>query len=168
MKVVNLFGGPGTGKSTNAAGVFYQLKQRCIRAELITEYAKDKVWEKAYDTLSDQLYVFGKQNHKLFRVKDKVDYAVTDSPLLLSRVYGTHMGSTFKELVLEIFKGYDNINIFLTRHKEYDPVGRMQTFKEACGIDERIKTLLTDYNLPFTEVLANYEAVEVILEILDV
>lgn len=43
--VINLFGGPSAGKSTLAAGVFYNLKCMGINCELITEYPKDKVWE---------------------------------------------------------------------------------------------------------------------------
>lgn len=45
MLVVNLFGVPGAWKSTGAAHVFSQLKMKGINAELITEFAKDKVWE---------------------------------------------------------------------------------------------------------------------------
>jgi hypothetical protein len=38
--VVNLFGGPGTGKSTTASGVFYHLKRDNRNVELVQEYAK--------------------------------------------------------------------------------------------------------------------------------
>ena len=41
--VVNLFGVPGAGKSTGAAYIFSQLKMAGVNAELITEFAKDKV-----------------------------------------------------------------------------------------------------------------------------
>lgn len=41
--VVNLFGVPGAGKSTGAAYIFYRLKINGINAELVTEFAKDKV-----------------------------------------------------------------------------------------------------------------------------
>ena len=41
--VVNLIGGPGSGKSTTAAGLFYNLKKLGINCEMALEYAKDKV-----------------------------------------------------------------------------------------------------------------------------
>ena len=44
--VVNLFGVPGAGKSTGAAHIFSCIKMAGVNAELITEYAKDKVWER--------------------------------------------------------------------------------------------------------------------------
>jgi len=47
MLVVNLFGAPGAGKSTGAAYIFSQLKMAGINAELVTEFAKDKVWEES-------------------------------------------------------------------------------------------------------------------------
>lgn len=84
MKVINLLSGPGAGKSTTAAGLFYQMKLKGINVELITEYAKDMTWEERYNTLSNQLYIFAKQYSRQLRVKNKVDYIVTDSPLLLS------------------------------------------------------------------------------------
>lgn len=43
--IVNLFGVPGAGKSTGAAYIFSRLKMLGINAELVTEFAKDKVWE---------------------------------------------------------------------------------------------------------------------------
>lgn len=43
--IVNLYGGPGTGKSTGAAYIFSKLKMDGIDAEYVTEFAKDKVWE---------------------------------------------------------------------------------------------------------------------------
>ena len=45
MLVVNLFGAPGSGKSTGAAYIFSQLKIAGVNAELVTEFVKDKVWE---------------------------------------------------------------------------------------------------------------------------
>lgn len=43
MLVVNMFGAPGAGKSTGAAYIFSKLKMAGVNAELVTEFAKDKV-----------------------------------------------------------------------------------------------------------------------------
>ena len=67
--VINLYGGPGTGKSTTAAHVFALLKQRDVNAELVREYAKDIVWEGRTHLLSGvfpyQLVIFSKQNKRI-------------------------------------------------------------------------------------------------------
>ena len=87
MIVVNLYGGPGAGKSTGAAYVFSRLKEAGVVAELVTEFAKDLTWDHSRAIL-DQMFVFGTQYHRLARLElDGVQVAVTDSPLLLSVVY---------------------------------------------------------------------------------
>lgn len=159
MKVINLFGGPGTGKSTTAAGLFYLLKINSHESELALEYAKYLVWSKRVNMLDDQNYVFAKQTHRLGILKDQVDYAVTDCPLLLSCIYGSDLSTAFQDYVLETFDSYENINIYLNRVKMFNPNGRMQgTIEEADEIAVQVKELLLDLEIPFTEVNATHNA----------
>lgn len=141
--VVNFYGGPGSGKSTMAARVFSELKERKFNAELVTEFAKDLTWQESMRVLDNQLYVFAKQYHRLWRLRDKVDIIVTDSPLVLSLVYG-NTSDTFKQLVKEEFGKFKNINVFLQRVKEYNPKGRSQTEEEAKLLDGVIKYQMRD------------------------
>jgi len=53
MICVNLFGAPGSGKSTCAAYTFAKLKMLGVNCELVTEFAKDKTWEKNFTVLSN-------------------------------------------------------------------------------------------------------------------
>lgn len=80
---VNFYGGPGTGKSTMAAAVFAELKSRGVNCELVTEYAKKKVWEEAYKVFEYQFYVCAKQAYHMFVVSKHVDIMVTDSPIIM-------------------------------------------------------------------------------------
>ena len=59
MLVVNLYGAPGAGKSTGAAYIFSKLKMAGVKAELVTEFAKDMVWEENNEALHNQMYMFG-------------------------------------------------------------------------------------------------------------
>lgn len=43
MKVINLFGSAGAGKSTTALGVTHQLKINGYKVEYVSEYAKQLV-----------------------------------------------------------------------------------------------------------------------------
>lgn len=133
MIVVNLFGAPGAGKSTGAAYIYAMLKMAGVNAELVTEFAKDKVYEETKEVWNNQQYIFGKQSFRIGRLRGKVDVVVTDSPLLLSAMYNTDdlLGEPFNGVVNEVFSSYDNINFFVQRDKPYNPSGRMQTAEES-------------------------------------
>jgi adenylate kinase family enzyme len=157
--VINLFGGPGAGKSTTAAGVFNRLKTIGLNAELINEYAKDLTWENRQKALQNQVYVFGKQYHRQERCADKVDFIITDSPLLLSSIYANEKVPTvFHDLVKYCFHEYDNRNYFLERVKAYNPVGRNQTEEEAKKIDVRVKTFLDDIGESYQSIIGDESA----------
>ena len=161
MIVVNLFAGPGRGKSTTCAGVFAKLKLAGVNCEMALEYAKDKVWEESNKVLDDQIYVFGKQLHRIFRLKDKVDVVITDSPILLSIIYDKTGNKYFSDLVLNQFNNFDNRNYFIERTTVYNPKGRLQTENEAKEIDKVLLDLLKDCNIEYDSVGKN-EAVDYI------
>lgn len=151
MIVLNFFGAPGAGKSTAAAYVFSQLKMNGINAELVTEYAKDKVWEENQTALKNQAYVFGKQFYRMSRCEDKVDVIVTDSPLPLSIFYNKceRLSETFNNMVMDVFNSYNNINYLVYRNKPYNPVGRYQTEEESNSLFLSISSLLLDRGIEF-------------------
>lgn len=144
--VINLFAGPGCGKSTTAAMLFSKLKLMEINCELVNEYAKSLTWEKATHKLQNQIYVFSKQHHRMWRVKDDVDIIITDSPLLLSCIYGKDWDHYFKNLVFSEHSKYNNINVVLNRVKKYNKTGRNQTLDEAKLIDSQVKNLLLTHS----------------------
>ena len=110
--IVNLFGAPGAGKSTGAAYIFSKIKMAGVNAELVTEFAKDKVWEESKEVFNNQIYIFGKQSFKISRVMNKVDVIITDSPIILSSFYNSD--ETIQEeldaLVMKTFNSYNNMN----------------------------------------------------------
>ena len=85
--VVNLLGGPGVGKSTLTAAIFAKLKDAGVDCEMASEFAKELVWEQRNETFKDELYIFAKQAHRLFRLNGKVDVVITDRPLILTCFY---------------------------------------------------------------------------------
>lgn len=148
-KIINLFAGPGAGKSTTASGIFYLMKSMGINCELILEYAKDLTWEKRTQAISNQVYVFGKQVQRLERVMNQVDYIITDSPILLSLIYNNNEPLSFSQYVVDKFKSYHNINFFIKRDKDYNPAGRNQTLEEAIEIDNVILDILDANYIPY-------------------
>lgn len=160
--VVNMVAGPGTGKSTTAAGVFYELKSAGINAELATEYAKDVVWEGSLNKLGNQVYILGKQYHRLWRLNEQVDVIITDCPLFLGLYYGEKESPAFKNLALELFNSFDNMVYFIGRVKEYNPKGRVQNETKARDIDRVLKDLLVEHKVGYTEVPGDRYAADTI------
>ena len=151
MRVINLYGGPGAGKSTSAAGLFYLMKINGHKVELVTEYAKDLVYSNRLDDMLDQQeYIFDKQNHRLHVLRDKVDYAITDSPLLLSCIYVNHdewpASNEFIDFVVAVNNTYDNVNFFIERPNTYQEYGRKHSLDESVEIDNKIKQGLKEYS----------------------
>ena len=156
LKVINLFAGPGTGKSTNASYIFSKLKEAGINCEYVQEFAKDKTWEENVTALSCQPYVTGKQFWRLARLRGKVDIIVTDSPMILGTLYPTFgCTSDWDKGIHNQFKMFNNINIFLKRNSNvhpYNEKGRSQSEAEAIAIDARTKRMLEDHKYPYYEV----------------
>lgn len=162
--VINLYGGPGTGKSTTAAALFALLKQHGINCELATEYAKDVVWEGRDYLLSDQIYIFAKQNRKLARLYGKVDMIVTDSPLLFSFYYSGN--EHLLALVQQEMARARQMHVMLSRTKPYEGAGRYQTEEEARAIDTGLKEMLDNLKIQYHRVDADSAAAETILSLI--
>lgn len=149
--VINLFGGPGCGKSTMAAGIFHRYKEQNISIELVTEFAKDLTWSQRWKCLDCQPYIFGEQVYRIERLIDKVDYIVTDSPFLLSAIYmKSKYPESFRTAIVDIYNSFDNRNFLLERLKPYHENGRTQNKSAAVAIDEKIEKFLVDNSIPFT------------------
>lgn len=164
---INLFGGPSTGKSTLCAAIFTELKKRGVDCEMALEYVKDLVWEESFKKIENQVYIFGKQQNRLFRLNDKVNIVITDSPLLNSIVYYTGDNPHFKDCVMWEFKKLDSINYYLNRSFEYVNNGRMQTLEEAKIVDDNYKKLLDDNGVDYILLDAGLENVpRIVIDIL--
>lgn len=169
--LVNLYAGPGAGKSCGAAYIFAKLKMFGIDCELVTEYAKDRVWQGDQFVLQHcQLYVTGKQCLKVARLLGKVDVIVTDSPIAIGAMYTDE--KPYQDVCLYEAKKYKNtFNIFVDRRKDYNPNGRNQTEDEARNIDQRILDFLDSNGIEYTRVdgnIAGYDqVVENIIKILN-
>lgn len=169
---INLFAGPGTGKSTVSAGLFYQMKVNGKSVELVQEYAKDLVYDENYNKLGNQLHVLAEQSDRLKRLIGKVNYVVHDSPFIMGLAYLDTDKHTpkpeLKKLALEMFNSYSNLNIFLIRDEGigYQTEGRNQTFKEAKLKDKEIMSLLDELGISYHKILVT-EANELVIDMIE-
>ena len=166
MIVLNFFGVPGVSKSTGAAYTFAKLKMIGINAELISEFAKDKVWEENKTVFENQAYIFGKQSFRQSRCDGKVDVLITDSPLPLSIMYNKdkRLTENFNLSVMDVFNSYDNLNFLITRVKPYNPKGRHQTEAESDALGKDVIDLLESRNIKYINVPGNREGYDFIID----
>ena len=162
--VVNFIGAPGCGKSIISALIFAQLKLKHYVTEYVQEYAKQLVWTKDFDTLNNQYYVTKHQYKLLKQIDGKVNYIVTDGPLIHGLYYNTYNPDNTSDitktthLILDSHHHFRNINIVLTRGDfAYEQEGRLQTKSEARDIDVIMKQLLKTKQINYKEFLANAE-----------
>lgn len=153
-KVINLYGGPGTGKSTLAARLFTEMKGSKLSCELVREYVKDWAWEGKQIGKFDQMYFLAKQFRRESILYNKVDYVITDSPFLMAGFYAEHyLNQTFvTEVALEMRKlaeeeGVVFCDFFLKRYKDYDTKGRYETENQAREIDNKMRSFLEGNNI---------------------
>lgn len=166
--VINLWAGPGAGKSTIAAELFAELKWAGHKAELVTEYAKELHWEGSFDVQKNQTKLLGEQYHRQWRLLNKVDFIVTDSPLLLGLVYAQYhnLMQPVQEAILKHFLQFNNVNFFIRRRKGYAEYGRSQTETEAIDLDRKIENTLRTFNLQFEYIDGDRTAAKRIYNIL--
>ena len=159
--VVNLIAGPCAGKSTVTSGIFYKLKMAGVDCEMALEYAKDRVWEEAFATMDDQIYVFGKQYHRIWRLNGKVQVIITDSPLPLSIYYAKMDSNYFSDFVIEQFNKFNNMTYVIERTPVYNPKGRLHTEEQSKEIDKTLVNILKEHNINYKTVKTT-EAVDII------
>ncbi len=167
--IVNLYAGPGALKSTTSAGVFTLLKLHGVDCELPFEFPKDLIWEENISMLNDQNYVLGNQAHRIWRVKDKVDVVLVDSPILFSIVYRKNeLGKEFIDHVVTLHNQYNNLNIFLKRNLNigYIKNGREQSFTEAVKVDDDVLKVLNAYGTPYLTMNVGFDTINKITKLI--
>lgn len=170
LTVINMFAGPGAGKSTTAAALFAEMKRRHYDVELVSEYIKGVVWEGHANLYTEQDWIFAHQHRMIRRLVGKVKYAIVDSPLLLSTVYAPDdYYPSFNALVAEVFNSYNNINFVLERPStnQYQTEGRFHSAEQARQIDTQATLALLNHNIPYFSIQLTDSMVNGMIEIID-
>ena len=173
-KIINLFAGPGTGKTSIAAGVLYELKKRHISCDAPYEFPKVLAWDDNQSAIKDQLYVLANQHRGIVQSFGKVEYIVMDSPILLSLIYKNYYNGTeypsslytelFDKMVLDIHSQYENLNIVLKRGMGvFNKTERYQDLGQSIELDYMIMDTLDKNKIPYIELEVDENTVNRIL-----
>lgn len=181
-KRIALLGGPSSGKSTLAAALFSTMKEIGINADLVQEYAREHINKYgAPENVLTQFLIYKKQREKEDILPKQVEYIITDSPTILSYVYGLYyydpkskdhrimLADMYYEMMLDGFSRYQYV-FFLEATRPYKLDGtRTQSAQEAKQIGLEIKELLRTHKIPFStlEMPETQKRVTQILEEID-
>lgn len=139
------------------------LKMHGVNSEYVPEVAKDLAWEQTLRVFYDQYWIGAEQHKRLYRLKDKVDVIVTDSPLRQQNIYCND--PLFGSLMDGLASKYDNMNFFINRKKDFNPAGRAHDLTQAIEIDNKLKDYLVSNNIGFIEVDGTVEGYSRILQL---
>lgn len=146
--IVNLYGGPGAGKTTCSWEIAAELKKRGYNAEYVPEYAKDLVYEGRMELLDGsmehQWMIFQEQKHRLDRLVGKVDIVVTDSPILLNTVYLQEPNEDFQQMIRKVSEQYPSFNLVVRRGNVFQQEGRIHNEQQSRQLDQDILQMLQE------------------------
>ncbi len=157
--VINAFAGPGAVKTTSCLEVAEKLKKQGFVTEYVQEYAKELVYDNNLIMLDGhyehQFDILKEQVKRINRLYGKVDFILTDSPVLLNNTYlnedkGTNDYVAYCENVKKIYTLYDNFNYFVERDKSaFEEEGRIHNLEQSIVIDDELKNTLHNNQIDF-------------------
>ena len=163
--VINLIGGPCSGKSTIAAELFARLKKMGIHCELVPEYIKDRIYEENQTIPKNQIAIFGMEHYSISNKIGKVDVIVHDGSFINNIIYKNEDNLPFDNLIVNEYKKFWNLDFFIKRGNiEFESYGRIHNLKQSKELDKKIKETYNKYNIEFIEVESR-DAVDKIIPI---
>lgn len=171
--IINCYGGPGTGKSTSSAFLYYVLKSEGHNAELVRECAKDWAWEGRRINTYDQFHLFGEQARRESLLYSKADWVVTDCPLMIHAYYADALcPQPVSDAITAAARafywnaatdGHRHVHVMLRRSKPYASHGRFQDEETARSIDVGVLKTLERLNVQFVTSETDEQALRVLL-----
>lgn len=163
--VINLIGGPCSGKSTVAAELFARLKKMGIHCELVSEYIKDRIYEENQTMPKNQIAIFGMEHYNISNKLGKVDVIVHDGSFINNIIYKAEENKHFDDLIISEYKRFWNLDFFIKRGNiEFETYGRIHNLKQSKELDKIIKETYDSYGLSYIEVESR-DAVDKIIPI---
>lgn len=163
--VINLIGGPCSGKSTVAAELFARLKKMGVHCELVSEYIKDRIYEENQTMPKNQIAIFGMEHYNISNKLGKVDVIVHDGSFINNIIYKAEENKHFDDLIISEYKRFWNLDFFIKRGNiEFETYGRIHNLKQSKELDKIIKETYDNYKLSYIEVESR-DAVDKIIPI---
>lgn len=166
-RLVNIFGAPGTGKSTLAAGLVHALKMDGHEAVLVPELFKVLALKNHQPTYLDEVLLFGKQIEIESQYYGLAKFIVSECPLELHAFYvdygniASESGAVFGErgtdaasqLVRRLRHTRPEVSVdnfvLMPGSFAYSREGRYQNEQESNRIARNLLDYLSGYGIPY-------------------
>jgi thymidylate kinase len=173
--IINLIGGPGSGKSIFSALLFAEMKMKKYKIEYVQEYAKELVWLKKYEYLKNQHHIALTAYNIFHNISQEVDIIITDGSLLHGLYYNRYEENNYSNVektekaIMEYYNEFYNINIFIERNPkiEYEKAGRLQKEKEAKQIDILFEDILNEKDINYIKIVSDIKNKEKMLKYIE-
>lgn len=99
--------------------------------------------------------ILNEQMKRINRLYGKVDFIVTDSPILLNNTYlnedkNTEVYSAYSDSVNKLYCLYNNFNYFVERDTSvFEKEGRIHNLEQSIAIDNELKNMLHNNQIDF-------------------
>lgn len=146
LRRISIFGAPGAGKTVLAHELFVHYKKQGRVCEVVNELAREWAYVDRPVRSMDQLFLFATQMHRedTLLTRDKCEFVVTDSPVMLNAFYGTltspELTGAYREFGTSFDKRFRSVNIFCPLNDEFafHSEGRFHSREEAGVLEEKI------------------------------
>lgn len=176
MRRINFFGAPGTGKTVLAYETFAHFKKSDRNCELVTELAREWAYIDRSIQSMDQIYLFASQMNREDSIlsRNKADFLITDSPLLLNCWFSRRQNPVFWQSLEPLVRLFDAkfppVNFFCPINHSYrfDQEGRHFSKEESATFSESMLEFVTSfYGEDSVTILPNAGRIEAVISRLE-
>lgn len=150
--IVSFYAGPGAGKTVAATEVFNAIKKRHVKADLVTDFAKDMIIQRNTSAMENQLYIWASQLYRNRCAYNEAVVTVTDTPVLLGCIYNIPLSPNLKNVMFEEYHKFNNYNLVVPRDtsRDFSMFGRVHNEEQSIRIDQQIIELMDENDIPFS------------------
>lgn len=173
IRRISMFGAPGAGKTVLTHELFVHFKKVGRNCEIVNELAREWAYLDRPIQSMDQVFLFSTQMNRedTLLSRGKVDFIISDSPVLLNSYYGVkkdhELMQSYAEMIRVFESKFPSINFFCPNNSSYQfhSEGRYHSRAEADQISRDMLEFMDRMGVEY-HILPNEKRLEAVVELL--